>query len=90
MEDDDRYFCLVFLQCEGSIKDVERVMGISYPTVKGRLERIRRYFDPEASRPKPVAGPPSDERQGILSALEKGEIDYETALARLKGSAGAR
>ena len=26
MSDENRYFCLVFLQCEGNMKDVERIM----------------------------------------------------------------
>lgn len=59
MSDEDRYFCLVFLQCEGSIKDVERIMGISYPTVKSRLEKLRAFLErrPEArpARPMPPA-----------------------------------
>lgn len=89
MADDDRYFCLVFLQCEGSIKDVERVMGISYPTVKGRLERIRKYFDPKARQERQgrveAARPSPTERQEILAALERGDVDFEAALQRLKG-----
>jgi len=40
--DEDRYFTLVFLQCSGVIQDVEKVMGISYPTVKAKLKEIQR------------------------------------------------
>ena len=40
--DEDRYFLLVFLQCSGVIQDVEKVMGISYPTVKAKLKDIQR------------------------------------------------
>ena len=42
LRDEDRYFALVFLQTGGSIKDVERVMGISYPTVKAKLAQLVR------------------------------------------------
>ncbi len=42
LNDEDRYFALVFLQTGGSIKDVERVMGISYPTVKAKLAQLVR------------------------------------------------
>jgi hypothetical protein len=40
LSDEDRYFALVFLQTGGNIKDVERVMGISYPTVKAKLAQL--------------------------------------------------
>ena len=42
LSDEDRYFGLVFLQTGGNIKDVERVMGISYPTVKAKLSKLLR------------------------------------------------
>jgi len=42
LNDEDRYFALVFLQTGGNIKDVERVMGISYPTVKAKLATLLR------------------------------------------------
>ena len=42
LNDEDRYFALVFLQTGGNIKDVERVMGISYPTVKAKLSKLLR------------------------------------------------
>lgn len=62
MSDEDRYFCLVFLQCEGSIKDVERVMGISYPTVKGRLEKVRAFLErrPEGRPARPMPSPAAE------------------------------
>ncbi len=42
LADEDRYFALVFLQTGGNIRDVERVMGISYPTVKAKLAHLLR------------------------------------------------
>jgi hypothetical protein len=41
LNDEDKYFVLVFLQTGGRIQDVERVMGISYPTVKAKLEEVQ-------------------------------------------------
>lgn len=83
MGDEDRYFCLVFLQCEGSIKDVERVMGISYPTVKGRLARVRDLLQRDAA-PGPASAPEPDpptstDRLETLDRLDRGEIDFATA-----------
>lgn len=43
--DEERYFILVFLQCSGVIQDVEKIMGISYPTVKAKLKDIQRKLE---------------------------------------------
>lgn len=86
MGDEERYFCLVFIQCEGNMKDVERVMGISYPTVKSRLDKLRRHFDlpppPAAEAREPE--PPRRSHAEILAALEKGDIDFDTAMRRIR------
>ena len=38
------HFVRVFLRCEGSLKQVERELGISYPTVKARLARVNQIL----------------------------------------------
>ena len=96
MEDELRYFCLVFLQCEGNMKDAERIMGISYPTIKNRLSQIRKVLGlpEEPGKPgggaetEPVSGEAAKtsggERLDLLKALERGEVSFEDALKRLK------
>ena len=42
---EDQVFVMAFLRCDGSIKEMERVFGISYPTVKSRLNRIAGQFE---------------------------------------------
>jgi hypothetical protein len=49
LPEEDKYFILVFLQTGGKIQDVERVMGISYPTVKSRLNEIQIKLKGECS-----------------------------------------
>ena len=44
LNDEDRYLALVFLQTGGNIRDVERVMGISYPTVKAKLAQLLEHL----------------------------------------------
>jgi hypothetical protein len=59
---------------------MERFFGISYPTVKGRLEKL-------AERLKMVefnAPAPRDVRDDVLEELEKGEINVEEAIRRLE------
>ena len=75
---EDQIFVTAFLRCHGSIKEMEALFGISYPTVKNRLNAI------SARLPLVDVNPPSPGRD-ILDELDKGAISVEEALARLKG-----
>lgn len=86
---DQLYFVETFLRCEGTIKRVEKELGISYPTVRARLEEVIRsmgfevlsdYVEPQSSRVSEA------ERSKILDRLSRGEINSEEALTLLKGS----
>lgn len=74
-----------FLKCRGNIKDVERTLGLSYPTVKGLLDDLLRALYPgETGAQKEEALRVSD----VLDRLEKKEITAREAaqlLAQLKG-----
>ena len=77
-------FVELFLKCRGNIKEVERELGISYPTVRGRLEAAI-----EALGYRPGADPPEEERgnnrrKEILEALARGEVTSEEAVRALK------
>ncbi|MCD6216283.1 DUF2089 family protein [bacterium] len=49
LTEEERYFILVFLQAGGVIQNVERVMGISYPTVKSKLTEIQSKLSGEVN-----------------------------------------
>lgn len=73
-------FVEIFLKVRGSIKEMERELNISYPTVRNRLEQVvealgykQEYTDSERS----------EVRQEILNQLDRGEITSEEALKRL-------
>lgn len=70
-------FIEVFVRCRGNIKDVEKVLGVSYPTVRGRLDRAIQALGYE--RQEKIG-----RRRDILLALERGEITPEEALRALK------
>ncbi len=76
---EDQVFVAAFVVSHGSIKDMERLFGISYPTVKARLdrlsERLKMVENVLPARP--------DESDEVLSKLEKGEIKVDEALRRL-------
>lgn len=68
----------IFLRSRGNIKEVERELGISYPTVRGRLDEIVTAlgFTPEPDVPKEM-------RDELLAKLEAGEIDADEFLHQL-------
>ena len=84
---EDQVFVMTFVQVHGSIKEMERLFGISYPTVKNRLNRISSQLElvelvPPS--PEPAEPPAPDPRSGdVLDRLESGEIDVEEAVRRL-------
>ena len=68
-------FVLTFLRCQGKIRDVEKELGISYPTVIKRLDLVNVLLGHQAA--------PSG-RTGILEQLERGEITVQEATQLLK------
>ena len=74
---EDLYFIEVFLKNEGNIKLMEKDLGISYPTVKGRLKNIVNTLGYQAK-----AGS-SEDRVKILNDLSNGKINIKDALKDL-------
>ena len=77
---EDQVFIAAFVKSHGSIKEVERLFGVSYPTIKNRLNRLAQQLDPELS----VASPPATDRGAVLEQLERGAISVRQALEALK------
>jgi hypothetical protein len=73
---EDQVFVMAFVRCHGSIKEMEELFGISYPTVKNRLNRIARQFE----FVEIVKLSPEEE---VMEELERGEISAEEAIRRL-------
>src|SRR6187399_446807 len=71
---DDQVFVAAFVRCHGSIKQMEKFFGVSYPTIKHRLNRIGAQlpFVEVEPAPEPDAKRPSASE--LLSKLERGEI----------------
>lgn len=72
---EDQAFVTAFLRTHGSIKKMESLFGISYPTVKNRLNTIARQLDETFNAPSP--------NEIVLDQLAKGEISVDEALERL-------
>ena len=74
---DDQVFVVAFLRSHGSIKEMEQTFGVSYPTIKARLNRI-------AGQLEFVDTNPSPSRTEVLERLKNGEITAEEAIRALE------
>jgi hypothetical protein len=75
---DQLNFMEVFLKCRGNIKDVEKEMGISYPTVRAKLDDVVMALGYTVVKKPTVAS------KDIIDMLEKGEITPEQAINMMK------
>jgi hypothetical protein len=75
---DDQIFVTAFVRSHGSIKEMERVFGVSYPTIKSRLTRIANSLEFVETNPVPS-------KAEILERLEQGEITAEDAIREMEG-----
>ncbi len=80
---EDQVFVMAFIQCHGSIKDMEAMFGISYPTVKNRLNKLGEKLKLVQNYVSAPATLDRVEQDSILSQLENGEITAEEAIERL-------
>ncbi len=76
---EDQIFAAAFIKTHGSIKQMESIFGISYPTVKNRLNAISRQLDIVDVKVD-IKEPASR----ILDRLSDGEIDVKQALRELE------
>jgi len=78
---DQLEFLETFIRCRGSFKDVERDLGISYPTVRSRLDAVIRALGfPSQAEPDRD----TERRKEILRELAEGRIAAEDAAALLE------
>ncbi len=75
---EDQIFVSAFIRSHGSIKDLEKLFGISYPTVKNRLNAIA------AQLPFIDINPPAPKSE-VLEKLDRGEISVDEAIEQMKG-----
>jgi hypothetical protein len=79
---EDQVFVSEFVRSHGSIKDMEKAFGVSYPTVKNRLNRIADQLSlvqVAVQEPEPAG------KEDVLAMLERGEISADEAAERLRG-----
>ena len=74
---EDQIFVIAFVRCHGSIKEMEQIFGVSYPTIKSRLNRISQSLAFVETNPSPS-------RTEVLDRLKSGEISAQDAIRELE------
>ena len=74
---EDQVFVTAFLRSHGSIKEMEQVFGVSYPTIKARLNRIAGLLQFVETNPSPSGAE-------VLERLKDGEITADEAIRALE------
>ena len=78
------HFVRLFLHVEGNLREVERRLGMSYPTVKARLKAVNAALDAPGARPEAEAAAGDDrDRLRMLRRLRDGELSLDDVLRRL-------
>ncbi|MEI9888848.1 MAG: DUF2089 domain-containing protein [Rhizomicrobium sp.] len=75
---EDQVFIAAFVKSHGSIKEMESVFGVSYPTIKARLNRLAAALEFVDTDPAPA-------RSEVLDRLARGEISAADAIRELEG-----
>ena len=85
---EDQIFAAAFIKSHGSIKEMEHLFGVSYPTIKSRLNRIADRLDfVDVQRVGPIEEPDIKTKKDIgeiLEQLEQGQVSVQESLKILK------
>lgn len=82
---DDQVFVAAFVRCHGSIKQMEKFFGVSYPTIKNRLNRIGALLPMVEIEAPPETAPARPAASELLTRLERGEMKVDDVLKQLRG-----
>ena len=100
LSDDEIAFIRVFLSARGNLTEVERVLGISYPTIRNKLDEINRVLNPDDGTSKTLPdkdknstdneNPSSvkETRKDVLQQVADGKLTPAEAIRRLEGMRG--
>jgi hypothetical protein len=80
---EQKAFLESFVKCRGNIKEMEKELGVSYPTVKNRLEDVAGVLG-YSTEEVPVESQNTTQKKEILEKLNNGEISAQEAVELLK------
>jgi hypothetical protein len=74
-------FVLLFVQNRGNLSDMEKVLGVSYPTIRGKLDEIVRVV---TAAPVALPAAASDRRRDVLAQIAAGKLSAADGLNALR------
>jgi len=77
LSQEDQVFITAFVRSHGSIKEMEQIFGVSYPTIKSRLNRISSSLEFVETNPAPS-------HAEVLDRLKRGDISPQDAIQELE------
>jgi len=83
LSDEQIVFLERFLRARGNIRDVERETGLSYPTVRNRLDNLLRALGLDETRSQTDV--PEAMKLAVLDGLADGSLNLRTAIQYLRG-----
>jgi hypothetical protein len=95
LSEDQLTFLRVFVRVRGNLSEVEKVLGVSYPTIRNKLDEINKALDraeasPPAGPAKPAdaagaqTNPVEEARQAVLQQVAAGKLSAAEALQKLR------
>jgi hypothetical protein len=84
LSQEDLHFLRIFVHCEGRIREMESALGVSYPTIKARLAKLKESLATPPSTTAAPTPPTPDPAATILQDLDAGRITFEEAMKQIK------
>lgn len=78
LDDEERSFLMLFLRSRGSLRELQRELGLSYPTVRNRLDALLAKMGIVSARAS------QEEINEVLDKLESGELSAEDAVKLIR------
>lgn len=82
LNDGEQTFLLLFVRSRGNLKEVEKTLGVSYPTVRAKLDEIVDRLTPTQPPAPPIS--PAPTRLAVLAQVQAGQLSAADALALLQ------
>lgn len=86
---DQQAFLVLFVRSRGNLSEVERALGVSYPTVRAKLEQLISALEGSSTTGSEKESPDSPNRRETLERVARGELSASEALDLLRSSSGS-
>ncbi|HEY3111005.1 MAG TPA: DUF2089 domain-containing protein [Chloroflexota bacterium] len=94
LSEEQSTFLRLFVTSRGNLSDVEKRLGVSYPTVRAKLDEVIARLAPAEPRPASpsdgAAPTPDPDRRAVLEAVARGELSPAEAAQHLRARGGTR